>query len=82
MDAVDLDRLEKALREMIAWRDFLADEMRQFDSEIAGAARLWANAQGITVKPNLAQLRRDLGVIDKRAPVPLTDESQSESAHG
>lgn len=75
MEAGDLAGMEKALRELIAWRDFLAGEILTFDGEIAQASRAYANALGLTVKPSLAQLRQMLGLVDKRAAGPLPIES-------
>jgi hypothetical protein len=75
MDAEELSALEKALRSMIAWRDSLAAELASMDREIAYASRALADASGVTVRPTLPQLRRQLADVDNRANVPLGAES-------
>ena len=56
----DLAEMERSLTGLIRWRDLLADELAHFDQLIRDEARLYANAQGLTVKPSINQLRRVL----------------------
>ena len=68
-----------SLREMIRWRDVLAGEIVRLDADIGKGARALANLDGVTVKPSLDQLRRQLaaepGPVDKRDRNPLGPES-------
>ena len=59
-DPVELRDLERRLRQLIHWRDFLAGELEMTETEIGRQARAYADADGVKVKPTLDQLRRQL----------------------
>ena len=56
----DLPAIQRTLRGLIGWRDYLARDLAEMDAAIAREARAYADAMGVKVRPTLAQLRREL----------------------
>ena len=52
--------MEGRLRDLIFYRDALARELDKMERHIAEEARAYATATGITVRPTVPQLRRQL----------------------
>jgi hypothetical protein len=66
-EQADLGPIERRLRQLIGWRDLLAQHLAEAEAEIAAEARQYANATGVTVRPSLDQLRRQLVTEQKAA---------------
>lgn len=55
------DTPEDALREAIVERDYYAERLAACDRFIAEQSRIYADERGLTLRPTIEQLRRDLG---------------------
>jgi hypothetical protein len=59
---------ESRLRDLIAERDLVARQLARLDDKISRGARAYADAQGVTVKPTIAQLRDQLRDVPMARP--------------
>lgn len=62
------ERVATSLRQLIQWRDRIAEEVAKLDAAIAVEARVFATLNGDFVRPTLDQLRKMLFENGKAKP--------------